>query len=54
MVFLCYEKATKLRLAVSIKLAKPGIWLIGGGIALIVAKNLMEKAILSSGKTKIR
>lgn len=36
------------------KLAKPGIWLIGGGIALIVAENLMEKAILSSGKTKIR
>ena len=36
------------------KLARPGVWLIGGGIALIVAENLMEKAILSSGKTKIR
>ena len=36
------------------KIARPGVWLIGGGIVLIVAENLMEKAIYSSGKSKIR
>ena len=43
------EKAEKRK-----KIAVTGLWLIGGGIVLIVAENLMEKAILSSGKAKIR
>lgn len=43
------EKAEKYK-----KFTTTGLWLIGGGIALIVAENLMEKAILSSGKAKIR
>ncbi len=46
-----YEEKTKL-VEKNKKLAKPGVWLIGGGIALIVAENLMEKVVLSSGKTK--
>lgn len=48
-----YEEKTRL-VEKNKKLAKPSIWLIGGGIALIVAENLMEKAVFSSGKTKIR
>lgn len=36
------------------KVAKTGLWMIGGGIVLIVGENLLEKAILSSGKAKIR
>ena len=48
-----YEEKTK-QVEKNKKLAKPGVWLIGGGIALIVAENLMEKALFSSGKTKIR
>ena len=28
--------------------------MIGGGAVLIVAENLMEKAVLSSGRAKIR
>lgn len=35
-------------------IAKRGLWLIGGGIVLIVAENIMEKAVYSSGKSKIR
>lgn len=48
-----YEEKTR-QVEKNKKLAKPGVWLIGGGIALIVAENLMEKAVFSSGKTKIR
>ena len=48
-----YEEKTQL-VEKNKKLAKPGIWLIGGGIALIIAENLMEKAIISSGHAKIR
>lgn len=48
-----YEEKTR-QVEKDKKIAKPGLWLIGGGIVLIVAENLMEKAILSSGKTKIR
>ena len=44
-----FERAEKRK-----KFAVTGLWLIGGGIVLIVAENLMEKAILSSGKAKIR
>ena len=36
------------------KIAVTGLWLIGGGIVLILAENIMEKAILASGKAKIR
>jgi len=43
------SKATKYK-----NIAIDGLWLIGGGIAMIVAENLMEKAIISSGKAKIR
>jgi hypothetical protein len=43
------EKAEKRK-----KIAITGLWLIGGGTVLIVAENLMEKAVLSSGKAKIR
>jgi len=43
------EKAEKYK-----RFAKTGLWLLGGGIALIVAENIMEKAIYSSGKAKIR
>ncbi|MBQ8957233.1 MAG: hypothetical protein IJ057_01810 [Bacteroidales bacterium] len=43
------SKATKYK-----NIAIDGLWLIGGGIALIVAENLMEKAIVSSGHAKIR
>lgn len=43
------EKAEKRK-----KIAVTGLWLIGGGIVLILAENVMEKAILSSGKAKIR
>lgn len=43
------SKATKYK-----NIAIDGLWLIGGGVALIVAENLMQKAIFSSGKTKIR
>jgi hypothetical protein len=48
-----YEEKTR-AVEKSKNIAKPGVWLIGGGIALIVAENLMEKALFSSGKTKIR
>ena len=48
-----YEEQTR-KVEKNKRIAKPGVWLIGGGIALIVAENLMEKAILSSGKAKIR
>lgn len=48
-----YEEKTR-QVEKNKKLARPGVWLIGGGVALIVAENLMEKAIFSSGKTKIR
>lgn len=48
-----YEEKTR-QVEKNKKLARPGVWLIGGGIALIVAENLMEKAILASGKAKIR
>lgn len=48
-----YEEKTRL-VEKNKKLAIPGIWLIGGGVVLIVAENLMEKAIISSGKSKIR
>lgn len=34
--------------------ATTGLWMIGGGIVLIVGENLYEKAVLSSGKSKIR
>ena len=43
------EKANKYK-----EFAITGIWLIGGGAVLIVAENLMEKAVLSSGRAKIR
>ena len=43
------SKATKYK-----TIAIEGLWLIGGGIVLIVAENIMEKAVLSSGKAKIR
>lgn len=43
------EKAEKRK-----KIAFTGLWLIGGGAVLIVAENLMEKAVLSSGRAKIR
>lgn len=43
------EKAEKRK-----KIAVTGLWLIGGGIVLILAENVMEKAILASGKAKIR
>lgn len=43
------EKANKQK-----RIAIKGLWLIGSGVVLIVAENLMEKAILSSGKAKIR
>ena len=43
------EKAEKRK-----KIAITGLWLIGGGAVLIVAENLMEKAVLSSGRAKIR
>lgn len=36
------------------RFAKTGLWLIGGGAVLMIAENLMEKAIISSGKAKIR
>lgn len=48
-----YEEKTR-QVEKNKKLARPGIWLVGGGIVLIVAENLYEKAIRSSGKTKIR
>lgn len=48
-----YEEKTR-QVEKNKKIAKPGIWLIGGGIALILVENLMEKAIISSGKAKIR
>ncbi len=43
------EKAEKYK-----RFAKTGLWLIGGGAVLMIAENLMEKAIISSGKAKIR
>lgn len=43
------EKAEKYKRFTTI-----GLWLIGGGTVLIIAENLMEKAMISSGKAKIR
>ena len=48
-----YEEKTR-QVEKNKKLARPGVWLIGGGIALIVVENLMQKAIISSGHAKIR
>lgn len=37
------------------RIAKPGPWLIGGGIVLLaVAETLIEKSVISSGQKKIR
>ena len=45
----CLKKAEREhRIAVS------GIWLMGGGAVLMLAENIIEKSIRSSGRTKIR
>ena len=37
------------------RIAKPGPWLIGGGIVLLaVVETLIERSVISSGKSKIR
>lgn len=49
-----YEQKTE-RAEKDRRIAKPGPWLIGGGIVLLaVAETLIEKSVISSGKTKIR